>query len=89
MPQETLGLLVIRARLEEGSPTPLRAEVRITKDVSAGFDRVLNLSNADAVIEIVRQWLQHIVEGGVLGGPTVDTEVEGCTASSSTTAEEP
>ena len=89
MPQETLGLLVIRARLEEGSPTPLRAEVRITKDVSAGFDRVLNLSNADAVIEILREWLQHIVEGRVPGGPPVDTEVEGGPASSSTTAEEP
>lgn len=89
MPQETLGLLVIRARLEEGSPSPLRAEVRITKDVSGGFERVLNLSNTDDVIEIVAEWLQQIVEGGIPGGPPVDSEIEGGRASSSTTAEEP
>lgn len=89
MSRETLDLLVVRARLEEGSSSPLRAEVRITKDVSAGFERVLNLRSVDAVVETVRKWLQHIVEGGIPGGIPVDTEVEGGPACASTTGEEP
>jgi hypothetical protein len=78
MPREVLGLLVIRARLEQGSSSPLRAEVRATKDVSTGFEGTLNLSNVDSVVEAVRDWLQHIVrEGFPQVGPAATDGVGG------------
>ncbi len=55
------GLLIIRAWIEEGSSEPLRAQVRVADDVSAGFDRVLTLSRADAVCATVGEWLEDLV----------------------------
>ena len=54
------GLLVIRARLEVGSPAPLRAEVRLTTDVSRGIEEIVNLSDVDSVAALVRTWLGRI-----------------------------
>jgi hypothetical protein len=50
------GLLIIRAYLETDSPVPLRAEIRLTSDVSAGIARTLTLVDVDRVAE-VRNWL--------------------------------
>ncbi len=55
------GLLIIRAWIEEGSSEPLRVQVRVANDVSAGFDRVLMLSRADAVCATVGEWLDDLV----------------------------
>jgi hypothetical protein len=52
-----VGLLVIRARIEEGSPRPLRVDVRLTGDTTRGFEQVLRLSEAEAVTEVVHTWL--------------------------------
>ena len=51
------GLLIIRAYLETESPVPLRAEIRLTSDVSAGIERALTLVDVDRVAEVVRSWL--------------------------------
>jgi hypothetical protein len=55
------GLLIIRAWIEDGSPEPLRAEVRISMDVSAGFERTLTLARTDEVCATVKDWLADIV----------------------------
>ena len=51
------GLLIIRAYFETESPVPLRAEIRLTSDVSAGIERELTLVDVDHVAEAVRSWL--------------------------------
>jgi hypothetical protein len=65
MPTDNTGLLIIRAYVERGSSAPLRAEVRLTSDVSAGIERTVVLADAELVAEVVRGWLNDI-----LGGPT-------------------
>ena len=54
---DSTGLLIIRAYLETESSAPLRAEIRLTSDVSAGIERELTLVDADRVAEVVRSWL--------------------------------
>ena len=58
------GLLIIRAWVEEGSSVPLRADVRATTDVAAGFDRSVTLARPEEVGATVQDWLAE-----VLGGP--------------------
>jgi hypothetical protein len=64
MPSTSTGLLVIRAYLEVDSPSPLRAEIRLTTDVSAGIERTLNLADPDLVDQVVRSWLRGMLEDG-------------------------
>jgi len=68
METDRTGLLIIRAWVEEGSSEPLRAEVRISTDVSAGFERTLNLARADAVCATVEEWLREILSDAVRSG---------------------
>jgi hypothetical protein len=51
------GLLIIRAWAEPGSSSPLRVQIRLTTDVSLGVERSETLTDADAVVEVVRIWL--------------------------------
>ena len=55
------GLLIIRAWIEEGSSEPLRAQIRLTTDVSIGFERTLTLARQEAVCDTVREWLADIL----------------------------
>ena len=55
------GLLIIRAWVEEGSSQPLRADVRATTDVSAGFDRTITLARAEEVGVTVQEWLAEVL----------------------------
>lgn len=57
MPQTCTGLLIIRAWAESGSSSPLRAQIRLTTDVSLGVERSKTVAEADAVVEVVRAWL--------------------------------
>jgi hypothetical protein len=57
----TTGLLIIRAWVEPGSSEPLRAQLRLTNDVSAGIERTLTLSRADKVCAAVGEWLADIM----------------------------
>jgi hypothetical protein len=58
-----VGLLVIRAWVEEGSQTPLRVEVRRTADSGRGFERGLMFSEPVAVQALVRAWLDDVLVG--------------------------
>jgi hypothetical protein len=67
MPNHRTGLLIIRAWVEEGSTEPLRAQVRVTGDISTGDVRTLTLIQLDAVGKMVGAWLQGIL--GASGTP--------------------
>jgi hypothetical protein len=58
---ERTGLLIIRAWTEQGSSEPLRAQVRLSTDVSTGFARTLTLARAEAVCAAVQEWLAEIL----------------------------
>jgi hypothetical protein len=58
-----VGLLVIRAWLEEGSERRLRVEVRLTADTKCGFERELVLSEPAPVEALVRAWLADVLAG--------------------------
>jgi hypothetical protein len=62
-----VGLLVIRAWLEEGSERRLRVEVRVTGDTARGFERELAFSEAAPVQALVRVWLEEALAGGADG----------------------
>jgi len=64
MPAPVTGLFIIRAWIEQGSTDPLRAHIRLTTDVSRGFEDSMTLSELRAVCEAVATWL-----GNVLSGP--------------------
>ena len=55
------ALLIIRAWVEKGSPEPLRADVRVTTDVSAGIERHLTLAHAEEVGATVQAWLAEVL----------------------------
>jgi hypothetical protein len=61
MPRPPVGMLVVRAWVEAGSTEPLRATIRLTADTRLGFTRELSLSDASAVTEVVRQWLDEVL----------------------------
>jgi hypothetical protein len=61
MPLHTSGLLIIRAWLEPGSTRPLRAHLRLSTDIAAGFDREVTLANVDDVSSVVEGWLRDIL----------------------------
>ena len=63
MASDQTGVLIIRAWVEPGSSQPLRAQVRITNDVSSSVERSLTLSETEAVCAAVRQWLAEMLEG--------------------------
>ena len=59
------GIMIIRAWVEHGSSEPLRAQIRVTTDVSAGIQRTLALATAEDVSATVSEWLNGIVRDGV------------------------
>jgi hypothetical protein len=60
------GLFIIRAWIEPGSSSPLRAQIRLTSDVSQGFEQDLNLALEEAVVAAVRAWLAELLAGPTL-----------------------
>ena len=61
MPAEQTGVLIIRAWVEVGSVTPLRARLRITSDISSGIERSVTLTEPDAVLLMVAGWLEEML----------------------------
>jgi hypothetical protein len=59
-----VGLLVMRAWVQDGSERPLRVQVRVTGDVRHGFEREEVLSESTAVEATVRAWLAAVLAGG-------------------------
>ncbi len=62
MPSHRTGLLIIRAWVEEGSTEPLRAQVRVTGDISTGLGRTATHVQLDAVGDVVDSWLQGMLD---------------------------
>jgi hypothetical protein len=59
------ALLIIRAWLEHGSLKPLRAQIRLTTDVSHGLDeKELTLTDVAAVGDAVEAWLLDVSADG-------------------------
>ncbi len=61
MPPDHTGLLIIRAWVEQGSPKPLRAQIRLTTDVAAGFASEMTLADVRAVSSAVEAWLDAVL----------------------------
>ena len=62
---------MVRAWLEAGSSSPLRAEVRLTTDVSRGIEETLTLADADSITAAVSVWLHRMVVCGTRSCPSV------------------
>ena len=56
-----VALLTIRAWCEEGSPNPLRAEIRMTSDVSSGFQSVWAVAERGQVMDAVKAFLDDVM----------------------------
>jgi hypothetical protein len=54
------GLLIIRAWLEPGSSSPLRIHIRLTTDVTQGFESSVTVVQEEATIQAVQAWLSDI-----------------------------
>jgi hypothetical protein len=62
-PRTPNALLVIRAWTEEGSPSPLRIELRHTLDVTRGISDSEWFSDDELVQAAVRAWLEDVLRG--------------------------
>jgi hypothetical protein len=60
MLDDRTALLIIRAWVEEGSLEPLRANIRLTTDISAGFQRTLTMARPEDIEDAVGAWLREI-----------------------------
>jgi hypothetical protein len=56
--------MIIRAWVEPGSSKPLRAHIRLSTDIGAGFEREMTLAEAPAVSAAVELWLQDVLLNG-------------------------
>ena len=65
MALDDTGLLIIRAWVEQGSSKPLRAQVRLTTDVAAGFATEMTLADVNAVAAAVEAWLEEVLLNGL------------------------
>jgi len=62
-----IGLFLIRAWVELGSSSPLRAEIRRTTDVSQGFERRLTVAEKEAVVAAVQAWISEMLADSLSG----------------------
>ena len=60
---DNIGLLTIRAWVEEESSDPLRAHIRHTTDLSTGFDLAVTLTTPEAVGAPVQAWMRSVIAG--------------------------
>ena len=56
------ALLIVRAWIERGSSAPLRASIRLTKDLSNGIEQTVTVTSPEAAAEVVKVWLQDVVD---------------------------
>jgi hypothetical protein len=61
MRSQRTGLLIIRAWQEVGSTEPLRAQIRVTDDISIGIERTLNLVQPKSVNDVVDAWIRGML----------------------------
>ena len=58
------ALLIIRLVVERESSEPLRAYIRDAGDVSLGFEHFSTVSDVEAALKIVREWMERALELG-------------------------
>ena len=63
MTKPRIGLFLIRAWIEPGSSSPLRAQIRRTTDVSQGFEQRLTVAEKEAVVAAVQAWMSEMLAG--------------------------
>jgi hypothetical protein len=61
MTSHRTGVLIIRAWTEPGSAQPLRAQIRMTDDISVGGERAVTVVEATEVDALVSGWLQEFL----------------------------
>jgi hypothetical protein len=61
MTNPRIGLFLIRAWIEPGSSSPLRAQIRRTTDVSHGFEQRLIVAEKEAVVAAVQAWMSTML----------------------------
>lgn len=66
MPHEPVGVLILRIWLEQDSPRPFRADIRVTADVGFVPSASLHFAEPGEVIDAVRDFLERVA-----GGPGV------------------
>jgi hypothetical protein len=66
------GLFIIRAWVEPGSSSPLRAQIRRATDVSQGFEQDLTVTQKQAVVEAVEAWLSELLASSSTGEDNPD-----------------
>jgi hypothetical protein len=59
--------------VEPGSSSPLRAQIRLTTDVSVGIERSLTVAREEAVVEVVQAWLSEMLAGSHEVGDELDS----------------
>lgn len=62
MTNDPTGLLIIRAWVENGSSEPLRAQIRLSADLSGGIERELTLTQVEDVCDTVEEWLAGVLK---------------------------
>jgi len=55
---DVTALFLVRLRFEPGSVEQMRAEVRTTHDVSAGFEASATVTDVEAAVVLLREWFR-------------------------------
>jgi hypothetical protein len=61
MTRSPTGLLIIRAWVETGSSKPLRAQLRLTTDISAGITSEMTFTEISTISAEVQAWLHDVL----------------------------
>ena len=73
MTRSPTGLLIIRAWVETGSSKPLRAQLRLTTDISAGMTSEMTLTEINTISAEVQTWLHDfLLNSGATTGNSSD-----------------
>ncbi len=54
---DVTALFIVRLRFEAGSSRQMRAEVRMTQDVTAGFDGSSTVTDVESAVRLLRMWV--------------------------------
>ena len=73
MTTSRIGLFLIRAWVEPGSSSPLRAHIRRTTDITQGFEQSLTVAEKEAVVAAVQAWLSEVLANSPTGGDDPDS----------------
>jgi hypothetical protein len=61
-PTAAAGVLLVRAWVEDGSPSGLRARITQTRDLTSDEQIITIAASIDEVCRTVRAWLEELVD---------------------------